>query len=57
MARRGRTAGSLAEFGYLTVTVYVSKKASYLPIAFNDTTNSATHDSLKLNLKKGTIRG
>ena len=46
----------LAEFGYLTVTVDMSKTTPTLTITFNDTTNTATHDSLRVNLKKGTIR-
>ena len=43
------------EFGYLTVTIDMSKKTSYLTITFNDRTNTRVHDTLRLNLKKGTI--
>jgi hypothetical protein len=45
----------IVEFGYLTVTVDMSKKTPYLTITFNDRTNTSVHDTLKLNLKKGTI--
>jgi hypothetical protein len=45
----------IVEFGYLTITVDMSKKTSYLTITFNDRTNTKTHDTLKLNLNKGTI--
>jgi hypothetical protein len=34
----------------------MSKKTGYLTISFNDRTNSRVHDSLRLNLNKGTIR-
>ncbi len=46
----------IVEFGYLTVAVDMSKKTSYLTIAFNDRTSIRVHDTLKLNLNKGTIR-
>jgi hypothetical protein len=46
----------IVQFGYLTVTVDMSKKTSYLTITFNDRTNTRIHDTLRLNLKKGTIR-
>ena len=46
----------IVEFGYLTVTVDMSKKTSYLTITFNDRTNTRVHDTLRLNLNKGTIR-
>lgn len=45
----------IVEFGYLTVTVDMSKKTGYLTIRFNDRTNTRVHDTVKLNLKKGTI--
>ena len=47
----------IVEFGYLTVTVDMSKKTGYLTITFNDRTNTRVHDTLKLNLNKGTILG
>ena len=40
----------------MTVTVDMSKKTSYLIITFNDRTNTRVHDTLRLNLNKGTIR-
>jgi hypothetical protein len=46
----------IVEFGYLTVTVGMSKKTGYLTITFNDRTNTRVHDTLRLNLKQGTIR-
>ncbi|MDQ1459975.1 MAG: hypothetical protein QOI08_1459 [Actinomycetota bacterium] len=46
----------IIEFGYLTITVDMSTKTSYLTITFNDRTNTHTHDTLRLNLNKGTIR-
>jgi hypothetical protein len=46
----------IVEFGYLMVTVDLSGKTSYLTITFNDRTNTRVHDTLKLNLNKGTIR-
>jgi hypothetical protein len=46
----------LVEFGYLTVTVDMSKKTPTLTVTFNDRTNTKTHDTLRLNLAKGTIR-
>jgi hypothetical protein len=46
----------IVEFGYLTVTVDLSKKTGYLTITFNDRTNTRIHDTLRLNLTKGTIR-
>jgi hypothetical protein len=46
----------IVEFGYLTVTVDKSGPTSYLTITFNDRTNTKVHDTLKLNLNKGTIR-
>jgi hypothetical protein len=46
----------IVEFGYLTVTVDHSGPTSYLTITFNDRTNTKVHDTLKLNLNKGTIR-
>jgi Calcineurin-like phosphoesterase len=45
----------ILEFGYLTVTVDMTGKTSYLTITFNDRTNTRVHDTLKLNLKKGTV--
>jgi hypothetical protein len=45
----------IVEFGYLTVSVDLSKKTGYLTIRFNDRTNTRVHDTVKLNLKKGTI--
>ena len=45
----------IVEFGYLTITVDMTKKTSYLTITFNDRTNTRTHDTLRLNLNKGTI--
>jgi hypothetical protein len=45
----------IVDFGYLTVTVDMSKKTSYLSITFNDRTSTRIHDTLRLNLKKGTI--
>jgi hypothetical protein len=45
----------IVDFGYLTVTVDMSKKTSYLSITFNDRTSTRVHDTLRLNLKKGTI--
>jgi hypothetical protein len=45
----------IIDFGYLTITVDMSKKTSYLSITFNDRTNTRIHDRLRLNLKKGTI--
>jgi hypothetical protein len=46
----------IVEFGYLTVTIDMSKPTAYLTITFNDRTNTRTHDTLRLNLQKGTIR-
>ena len=46
----------IVEFGYLTVTVDLSKKTGYLTITFTDRTHTKTHDTLRLNLTKGTIR-
>jgi 3',5'-cyclic AMP phosphodiesterase CpdA len=46
----------LVEFGYLTVTVDMSKKTPTLTIHFNDRTNTMTHDTTRLNLVKGTVR-
>ena len=43
------------DFGYLTVTVDMSKKTSYLTITFNDRTNTHIHDTLRLNLKTGHV--
>jgi len=45
----------IVEFGYLTITVDYTKTTHYLTIAFNDRTNTKTHDTLKLNLKTGNI--
>lgn len=45
----------VVDFGYLTVTVDMTGKTSYLTIAFHDRTNTHVHDLLKLNLKKGRI--
>jgi 3',5'-cyclic AMP phosphodiesterase CpdA len=45
----------IVEFGYLTVTVDLSKKTGYLTVTFNDRTNTRIHDTLRLNLKRGTI--
>ena len=45
----------IVEFGYLTVTVDMTGKTSYLTITFNDRTNTRIHDTLKLNLAKGTV--
>ena len=45
----------IIDFGYLTITVDMSKTTSYLSITFNDRTNTRIHDTLRLNLKKGTI--
>jgi Calcineurin-like phosphoesterase len=46
----------VVEFGYLTVTVDMSKTTRYLTIRFNDRTNRRVHDTVRLNLDKGTIR-
>lgn len=46
----------IVEFGYLTITVDYTARAHYLTITFNDRTNTKTHDTVKLNLTKGTIR-
>jgi 3',5'-cyclic AMP phosphodiesterase CpdA len=46
----------LAEFGYLTVSVDMSKKTPTLTVTFEDRTNTKTHDTLRLDLAKGTIR-
>src|SRR5262245_6342694 len=46
----------LVEFGYLTITVDMSKKTPTLTIAFKDRTNTKTHDTTRLNLIKGTVR-
>jgi Calcineurin-like phosphoesterase len=45
----------LVEFGYLTVTVDMSKKTGYLTITFNDRTRTKVHDSVRLNLANGRI--
>ncbi|HEV8463177.1 MAG TPA: hypothetical protein VGQ38_20995, partial [Gaiellaceae bacterium] len=45
----------VVDFGYLTVTVDMSKATSYLTIAFNDRTNTRIHDMLRLNLKTGRV--
>jgi hypothetical protein len=46
----------LIEFGYLTLTVDLSKKTPTLTVVFNDRTNTKTHDTTRLNLANGTIR-
>ena len=45
----------LVQFGYLTVTVDMSGATPYLTITFNDRTRTTTHDTLRLNLERGTI--
>jgi calcineurin-like phosphoesterase family protein len=45
----------VVDFGYLTVTVDMSKSTSYLTIEFNDRTNTRIHDTLRLNLKTGRV--
>jgi 3',5'-cyclic AMP phosphodiesterase CpdA len=47
----------IVEFGYLTITVDYTRNTHYLTITFNDRTNTRVHDTLKLNLMKGTIHG
>ena len=47
----------IVEFGYLTVTIDLSKRTPYLTITFNDRTNRHTHDTVRLNLNRGTLRG
>ena len=44
----------IAEFGYLTVTVTMSSRPT-LKIAFNDRTNTLTHDSVTVYLKSGKL--
>ncbi len=46
----------LVEFGYLAITVDMSKKTPTMTVTFEDRTNTKTHDTLHLNLAKGTIR-
>ena len=45
----------IVEFGYLTLTIDMSKNTSYLTITFSDRTNTRVHDTLKLNLNRGSI--
>jgi hypothetical protein len=45
----------IVEFGYLTVTIDQTGKTHYLTLTFHDRTNTRVHDTLKLNLTKGTI--
>jgi hypothetical protein len=45
----------IVEFGYLTVTVDMSKKTATCTIRFNDRTNTRVHDRVKLNLTQGKI--
>jgi hypothetical protein len=45
----------IVEFGYLTVTVDFSSKAPSLTIAFNDRSNTRTHDTVQVNLANGTL--
>jgi hypothetical protein len=47
---------SIIEFGYLTATVDMSKKTSYLTIKFQSRSNLKVQDTLILNLKTGKIR-
>jgi len=44
----------IVEFGYLTVTVSMSSRPT-LKIAFNDRTNTLTHDSVTVHLKSGKL--
>ena len=46
----------IIEFGYLTVTIDMSKKTSYLTIKFQSRSNLRVRDTLTLNLKTGKIR-
>jgi hypothetical protein len=46
----------IVEFGYLTVTIDQTGKTHYLTLTFHDRTNTRVHDTLKLNLTRGTIR-
>jgi hypothetical protein len=46
----------IVEFGYLTVTVDFSTTSPTMTIDFNDCSNTATHDSVTLNLGDGTLR-
>lgn len=45
----------IVDFGYLTVTVDMTGRTSYLKATFHDRTNTRVHDTLKLNLAKGKI--
>ena len=44
----------IVEFGYLTLTVAMSTRPT-LKIAFNDRTNTRTHDSVTVHLKSGKL--
>ena len=46
----------IVEFGYLTLTVELTGTTSHLTIDFNDRTDTARHDTVKLDLATGTIR-
>jgi hypothetical protein len=46
----------LVEFGYLTVTVDMSRKTPTLTVSFDDRTNTKTHDTARVDLVKGTVR-
>ena len=46
----------IVEFGYLTVTVDLSRTSGSLMIAFHDRTNTRVHDRLHLDLATGRIR-
>ena len=46
----------IVEFGYLTLTVELTATTSHLTIDFNDRTDTARHDTVKLDLATGTIR-
>ncbi len=47
----------IVEFGYLTVTIDLSGATSTLTIAFHDRTSTGVHDTVTLDLTKGTIQG
>jgi hypothetical protein len=45
----------IVEFGYLTVTVDFSVASPSLTITFNDRTHTTVHDTVRLDLAKGTL--
>jgi hypothetical protein len=46
----------IVEFGYLTITLDFSTTNPTVTIDFNDCSNTATHDSVTLNLSDGTLQ-